>query len=180
MNNFDFFNTLISLLQKPSPFLFIISIVTGALLFLKDKLLDVLFLSDFRNQYAPYIGIIFLLTTLLLITYFLIWLYLEIAKKIKIYIKKIQRKKILMNLNQEQFETVVQLYYRPGKCANLDCTQSTVFTLEQYLIIGRSNLSSAGLYFSYFLQPWVVEYIDKHKNFTRNLPEKHVPHEFCI
>jgi hypothetical protein len=65
----DFFNSLLSLLKKPSPILVSISIATGALIFLDQSYLKKLFLLDFRNQYGIYIGITFMISTSILLMY---------------------------------------------------------------------------------------------------------------
>lgn len=170
MNNFDLFNTIFKFLQKPSPFLFVISLVTAILIFVNDNLLEKIFILEFRNEFSLYIGIIFLISTLLILLYFFIW----ISKKIKTYYIEYKKNKILLNyllnLNIEQKETVVKLYYNKGQCANLDITQSNVYLLEKYSIIGRaSNMGVHGKFFSYFLQPWVIDYIDKHRGFTNGI-----------
>lgn len=179
MENFSLFDKLLSILQKPSPILFITSIVFGGLIFLNDTLLKKLFLLDFRNEFGVYIGIIFIISSLLVLTYFFIWLFKKIREKYNVYLQEKLRIKRLLNLNKEQFETIVQMYYRPSQSANLDILQSTVIILQSYEMIGRaSTVGVYSMYFSFFLEPWVIEYIDKHLNFTKNLSNGKVPNEF--
>lgn len=181
MNNFDFFNTIFKFLQKPSPFLFVISLVTTILIFISDNLLEKIFILEFRNKYSLYIGITFLVSTLLILLYFFIWVYNSFKKYCNEHKKHKIRLEYLLNLNKEQLKTIVGMYYRDGQCANLDITQSTVYLLERYSIIGRaSNMASSGRWFSYYLQPWVVDYIDKHKYFIKDIEKDKIPNEEII
>jgi len=181
MNNFDFFNTIFRFLQKPSPFLFVISLVTAILIFVNDNLLEKIFILDFRNKFSSYIGITFLVSTLLILLYFFIWIHNDIKKFFDKRKKHKIRLEYLVNLNKEQLKTVAGMYYREGQCANLDISQSTVHLLESYSIIGRaSKMASSGQYFSYYLQPWVVDYIDKHKYFIRDIKIDKIPNEGII
>ena len=181
MNNFDFFNTIFKFLQKPSPFLFVISLVTSILIFTSDNLLGKIFILEFRNKFSLYIGIIFLVSTLLILLYFFIWIYSKIKKYFSEQKKYRIQLEYLLYLNKEQLKTVVGMYYREGQCANLDITQSTVYLLERYSIIGRaSNMASSGRWFSYYLQPWVVDYIDKHKYFIKDIKTDKIPNEEII
>jgi hypothetical protein len=175
----DFFNSLLSLLKKPSPILVSVSIATGALIFLDQSYLKKLFLLDFRNQYGIYIGITFMISTSILLMYCLMFSYRKILEPFELAKLKKIRVKNLLSLNQEQLYTVIQIYYRPNHSANLDISQSLTTTLEYYQIIGRaSQIGVAFTYFSYFLQPWVVEYIRKNPNFTQNLPKGEIPNEW--
>lgn len=175
----EFFIKLLSLLKKPSPLLACICLVTGFVIFASDNLLIKFSILDFKNTYSTYLGVTFLICLSLLIMYFILF----ILKKIKDIINYIRyliiRRKNLLQLNPEQFHTVVQLYYRQNHSANLDITQSTTNLLEHYQIIGRaSNLGTAFTYFSYYLQPWVIKYINSHHEFTKNIPSDSVPNEW--
>lgn len=124
-------------------------------------------------------GTLFLISTSILV----MLIFISIAKAIRnsymLFRFKRVRIKNLNRLNTEQLNTVVQLYYRPDHSANLDITHSTTALLESAKIIGRaSSISVGGSYFSYFLQPWVINYINEHPEFTLNIPESGISHEF--
>ncbi len=120
-----------------------------------------------------------MISTSILLMYCLMHVYRKILSPFKRAKLKKTRIKNLLSLNSEQLYTVVQMYYRPNHSANLDICQSLTATLEYYQIICRaSQIGVAFTYFSYFLQPWVVEYIKRNPSFTRNIPKGEIPNEW--
>ena len=53
------------------------------------------------------------------------------------------------------------MYQSPSYSAELNINDATTIVLEPGLFIGRGYIGKNGIYFDYYLQPWVVEYLSK-------------------
>jgi hypothetical protein len=170
---------ILDFLKKPSAILIAVSLASGALLFLDDNILSKMYLLKFRNSYGIYIGATFLISTILI----LVFLSLFIFKKIHAFFSKRNfmksRFKVMSSLNPAEKETIVQMYFRDTKSANLNISDSTTMLLEYKVLIGRASaISVAYTYFSYYLQPWVIDYILKYPEYTDGIKQGQIESEF--
>ena len=95
-----------------------------------------------------------------------IWIFLftyAIYRKILLevlYSKKICRKRF-QRLSENAIATILEMYQSPSYSAELNINDATTIVLELELFIGRGYIGKNGIYFDYYLQPWVVEYLSK-------------------
>ena len=139
-------------------------IFSGLLLFLPKYLLTKISLSSFVNNYKEILGLIWILCISILIFYAVMFIF-ELLGEI---IAKKHRIKILENLSFPQKE-IVKSAYRNGYKIRLPFHDAHTSYLINAMIIQSpySSIVTSEDNFSvdYYLQPWVVNYINKHENF---------------
>lgn len=138
----------------------IVSLITAFLIFSPDKILEKVFLLQIRNNIKVYLGITFILC----ISIWIVIIASAIYKKVIVNRKYRGKgaKKRFQQLSVKAIEILLQMYHSPSHSKNLPINDAITQQLEISLFVGRGNLSSSGVYFDYFLQPWVVDYLEKH------------------
>lgn len=110
----SFFPKISDLGKIPMRILFVISLVTGSILFFPESIVKFLNLSDFLKLYGTYIGITFAVSTAIIFIGFIIWVFkmlLIIAIKIKSRNKLLHEIKNLDSLEQ----SVIREFYIYGQ-----------------------------------------------------------------
>jgi hypothetical protein len=171
--------SILDFLRKPSAVLVTISLASGILLFLDYKLLSKMYLLSFRNVFGIYIGAVFLISTILICMFIFLYFYKNISGFFVERITLKARIKTITALNPDEKETIVQMYFRDSKSANLQISDSTTQLLEYKSFICRASvISVAFMYFSFFLQPWVIEYISEHPEFIEGITPGELEKEY--
>ncbi len=149
------------LLTLPEYILFALVLSTGTILFSPDSFLKKIYMITFRNDYGFIIGIVFLVSTAILVTKILKATCTIIVEKL--YLRK-QRKK-LHTLSDYQKFIIYGLYVEHNRTATLPLHDGAVRELETWSMIGKattqymvSDLNNA--MFPYLLHPWVCKELD--------------------
>ena len=148
---------------KLSPrYLIPFSLISGFLIFADEEIVGFFGLNEFTKNNLPYIGIVFLLSSGLILSGILISL-LDYGKGI--LLKLINRKKIkefLKNLTLDQKEILKHYFINNTRSQDLKFSDGSVRELEDVGIIYRAS-SIAIFYttFSYNINTWVWKYISK-------------------
>lgn len=146
-----------------------ILIVDGVLLFAPENVITTLGLDQVREAIRPYLGIAFLCAAaILLIGVIGGW------PKRKINASRYRGKnarRILDRLSKHGKQVVRGMYESERHTAYLSIMDATATYLQRSFIIGQTTVSNKGEYFDRFLQPWVVEYLDKHPDYLKEMPE---------
>jgi len=149
---------------KLSPkYLLGIEIISGFLLFGNSALLETLGLKEFQGQYRSWIGLSLVISSGLLGAHILVEIWTK--GKNKVSTKRVVRagKTRLKNLTQQEKKILNGFISNQTRTWSLDFTDGVVSGLESYKIIYRAgNMSNGGTYFSYNIQPWAWEYLNKH------------------
>lgn len=145
--------------------IFTIYLATIFFTLMPECIVKSLSLLDFKNKYQFAFSLCFIILTCyylsILINYFL--------KKIKNCKFKKSREKLIKSISLEEKKHIMAFYNfdnkQFGTSAVFDISNAIVNLLEHKQIIGRgSNLSVGYTNFSYFLQPWAQEYLNKQLN----------------
>lgn len=150
------------------PICVFILIVDGVLLFAPENVITSLGLDQVREAIKPYLGIVFLCAAAILLIS-VVSGYMKKAISSSKY-KGRNAKHRLDSLSEYGKQLVRGMYESESHTARLSVTDATVDFLQKLSIIGRPTVSSRGEYFDHFLQPWVVEYLNKHPNYLKQMP----------
>jgi len=150
---------------KLSPFyLLALSLLTGILLFSPEEYLQTLGLTPLLGNYKIWIGLIFLFSTVFLVTHLLNLLVSPLQTKIKEYQLLRKRKKKLEDLSQEEKEILKAFISEETKTCPLSSRSGIVNGLAAKKIITRaSNIGYAGYSFTfdYNIRPWAWKYLNE-------------------
>ncbi len=127
----EWLTAIFSIKKIPTKFVFLFWISSGCLLFLPERALIFLKLTEFISSYGKFIGIIFLLTTTFLIIVLIIW----ISSKIGNGIRKKRNKKISidkLNYLDSYEKAVIREFFILGK-------NTTLMPIDNPTVIGLIN-----------------------------------------
>lgn len=138
----------------------VFTLVSAFLLLCPEKILKKLFLLELRNTIGTCLGIVLVVCAAIWTIVFLIYFIRRIRKKRAFNDKN--SKKRFDRISPVARITVLEMYNSPTHSLRLEIQDATTIILENYLFIDRGTISANGFKFDYFLQPWVVEYLNKH------------------
>lgn len=158
-------NTIITIIITIKNFSKYFVILPGILLFCPDKYLEQVRLLKIRNQFEQWIAIVFWFSVSVMI----IDLFIKSKNKsIEQHELKKQQKnidKLMYSLNNTEKSIILKIY--ESDWASFPINNALITKLNAQKIIERPNIGipTSGLNFSYCLQPWVVEWLNKHPNY---------------
>ena len=136
--------------------LWVSEIVLAVLIFCPENILEKLLLLSFKNHFESYIGPSFLIVSAVLIV-----IKCKTVINNRAFTGR-RAKKRFEKLSPIALKTVLKMYHSPSHSIKLQLGDATAVLLETCLFVGRGTISTIGTSFDYFLQPWVVEYLDRH------------------
>lgn len=140
----NFISKLLDFNKIPTKLLFLLSMVSGCLLFLPSGILESLKLTKFETEYGKYFGIAFLISSGILIMNFLIWA----IKKILVYFFSLKYnknlKKELYNLDEGEQAVLREFLINNKSAVKLPIDDPIVKNLLNKRIIVR--ISTIGEY----------------------------------
>ena len=154
----------IDFLKLPPNILGALSIASGALLLLPDQLDKRLYMTEFRDKYGFTIGIIFVVSTAILIV-------LIVSKIYHYFYDKHSSKKLveaqtkyLKRMTPEQVIVIREFINEPTHTLPLPYNNGLVIELQHLQIItpaGQTHLvDMLDPQIQFFLQPWVIQRIN--------------------
>lgn len=170
---------IVSLLNIPKRKVFIISftimIFTGLMLFLPDPIINKLYLSTLKNSIGTILGILFLISTVLVIVLILIYIFDCFIKKHKTkVVKRKITKYLLENKNKAIIEIIKKLLKTEGHTCELQINSGAVAELTSRGIISLTTSNSPvdfgynnEMFTNYFLQPFIIEIIENNEELRK-------------
>lgn len=150
---------------KLSPkYLIPFSLVSGLLIFANEKLLSTFGLSLLVNNIRPWIAIIFLISTALIASHFIVWLGGIITKKISqihnknIYIKKLHK------LSPDEKKILLSYLLQNTRTQTFPFNDGRLAELIHYQIIYQASDIGDIYDWQYNIQPWAWNYLLKHQD----------------
>ncbi len=152
--------------KKITPALIVLAIVSSAILFLPIKFLNKLGLGSLPDGLRITIGIVFLLSTSLIITIIISSMFSLIAKRIKNGYLKNKLKKSYNNLSRNQKIIINQLCKAKTKSIKLNNTSGDTRYLiaKGFIFSPRQTIIEDDVYNNlqmYCAQPWLIELYEK-------------------
>lgn len=154
----------IDFLKLPPNILCALSIASGALLLLPDKIAEKLYMIDFRDKYGFTIGIIFVVSTAILIVLLgsKIYYYFHDKSTSKKLVEA--QTKYLKQMKPEQVALISEFIKEPTHTLLLPYNNGLVIELQHLQIVtpaGQTHLvNMLDPQINYFLQPWVMQRIN--------------------
>lgn len=160
---------IIDFLKLPSNVMSAISLASGVILFLPDELLKKMYMIEFKNNWGVIIGATFIVSTSILVIGILKNIYKFLYKKYSDFKFKKNSGKLLNSLDMYKKTIVYMLYIRDNNTFELPLNDGAVVFLEHYMVIQKAASQYAvedliNPKFPYFLQPWVVNKLNKDEN----------------
>lgn len=155
--------------KLPTKIILAIALASGMILFLPDSIVLKMYMVDFKNHYGFAIGIVFLISSSILLVTILISSYEYAHQKYMIRKFKATAHERLSKLNDYQKNIIYGLYIKDNYTNELPLHDGAVQSLEENMIIRRTaNQYAASDFnhavFPYMLLPWAVEELDKDEN----------------
>ena len=158
-------------LKLPPYLLSAVSIASGLLLFLPERVIELLFMSNFRTEYGFVIGAVFIIASSILAVLVMKSLYGIIKKKYDVFILKRTQTKFLIKLSEDKVQLINVFLQRKNHTVMLPMQDGLVIELRHYDVItpaGQTHaVSMLDPQINYFLQPWVIERIKESKELQK-------------
>ena len=141
-------------------------IVFSAFIFLPDIVIQKLGLAGVKSKIIPWISIVYLLVIglfLVLVSYRLVKYCLD-----KIHTENSRKTKLNL-LSKDAKKVLRTIYESDTHSISLALTSSISAELADAQVVNKAPVSSS-IIFEHYLQPWVVQYLDKHSDYAENVP----------
>lgn len=168
------FKSFIELLKLPPTILSTISLVTGLILFLPDKAIEKLSMLSLKEKYGFIVGLIFLLSTIMLLVMVIHYFGKKIYKKIsnKKMIK--YQIKYLKELDKAKTNFIREFIDEESHTLNVCMNNGNVIELSHFGIISIAGGTQPvdidfdnSVYAKFFLQPWVLKRINQDEDLKK-------------
>ena len=158
----------ISFLKLPPSILSSLTLASGFIIFAPPKLLERLYLVDFKDKFGFYIGLVFIVTISILFVYLII-------KPTKYLYDKRRDKKIRENqlnylneLSREEKHLLRQMISCPDFTMELPVNNGVVIKLQSFYILtpaGSTHLVDAyDMRIPFFVHPWVIKMVRENRD----------------
>lgn len=133
------------------------------ILIISEEFLNKIFLLEFRNQNGFVIGLIFIISTTLIISYGGSYLF----DKIKKYINKNEKINMLFSLTGKEKEVLFGMFNSDSKAGLFDMSDPVIHSLLNRGLIGQGQQQASSEYLmygiialNYYIFPYVVQLLE--------------------
>ena len=160
-----------NILKLPLKIMVALCISSGLILFLPNKIIEKLYMVSFRDNFGFVLGIVFVVSLSIILCTLVVMIATTIINKIrnKRIIKG--RNKIMENLDKNEKRLLKLMYDEDDKTLDVPYNSGMVVKLTSYDLIApvtaTNYIDILDPRIPYFLQPWVCEYIQDHKDFFK-------------
>lgn len=144
-------------------------IASGTILFSPDSFIKKLYLYDFKIKYGFWIGLIFVISSVILIVLIVGYLIEKITSPIKNKKLKEARTKLLLEFDHDKVSKIRWAIRAKDNTICLPINNGTTQILQHYSILtpaSGTNIVDENLEINYFLQPWVIDLIKNNKDLS--------------
>lgn len=158
----------IDFIKLPPNILAAVSLVSGIILFIPDKLAKKMYMHDFRNDYGFIVSIVFLISFSILLVLLTTTIYKKIDKKIKYRLLKKKQIKYLLNAEKSKVKLLKKFIKAETHTLQINQNDGLTVELAHFGFIAMAGSTQAvdfgynnEMYVIYFLQPWVINLINE-------------------
>lgn len=138
-----------------------LALFSGFIVLASDNVLDYLNLLEFEQKNGFVFSIIFLVCSCLIGSY-IFWFAIEKAiEKYRGYRIKARQFKQFTELEDVYRDTLFEMYRSPTKSITMSYSSAVTTYLLAIKAIGSSQVSTLGMVFEFYLQPWVIRCIEQ-------------------
>lgn len=173
---------IIDLLNLPIKIMASIALGTGLLLFSPNWLIEKLYMVSFREEYGFILGIVFVISFVIFTVSISITFYSYLSKKRanKWFLESASQR--LNNLSDYQKTIIFALYQQDNHTGELPIHDGAIQILEYNMMIQKATTQYAvadlnNAVFPYFLQPWVINELQKNDNLLDSFQKSYVTFE---
>jgi hypothetical protein len=155
-------------LSWSAPYVFIIAVITGALLLLPQSVTEFLGIDDWRTLYRPWIGVAAFIATLYflagLLDNALAWIFQRLKNKQRLQQERYQRHKLLHHLTAEESRYLLHHYIeRWSQTAYFDPADAVIEGLVVKGILYPAPEVKNRLHeLAFKIQGWAYKYLSEH------------------
>lgn len=161
-----------------TPYILItLALASGLILFLPDKIINKMYMLDFRSKFGFVLGLIFWFSITLIIVIVSVKKYEKYKKKL--LNKKLQKgiEKFLVNMkNKAEIEVITEMLKEDDYTLELPINSGAVIKLQHYYIItpaGNNHyIEMDNPCIPYFLQPGVFKAIEENEELQKKFKYK--------
>lgn len=154
------------ILTLPTNIMIALAIASGISLFSPDLVADQMYITDLRNKYGLFIGIVFIITVSILIV--------NLIYKIATSVRKAKNQKLfyetagkrLNDLNRYQKAIMYSLYQEDNRTLPLPVYDGAIAELAQHIMVNKMpgehpvrNIDNPRI--PHMLQPWVINELNE-------------------
>lgn len=154
-------------IKLPTYLLGALAIASGILLFAPDSVIQLLYMTEFKENYGFTLGIVFITSISILAVLIVKLVYGGISEKHNLKKLKAAQAKFLMNIGNEKVEVINAFIQQPTHTLMLPMNDGLVIELQHYKVIspaGQTHMvSMPDPQITFFLQPWVLERIKENE-----------------
>lgn len=158
---------IVALLQLPAYILGALAIASAILLFAPPKVIEMLYMTEFRDKYGFAIAIVFIVSVSILSVLLLKLLYSSYCQKRNSKQLKKNQTKYLSTLEGRKVDLINSFLRQPTKTLMLPVNDGMTNELQYFRVItpaGNAHLvDMMNPEIPFFLQPWVSERIKESK-----------------
>lgn len=137
-----------------------LTLFSGIIMLSSDEFLAKLYLLGMRQEKGFIFGIMFVICLSLEFSYLAVFITEKIINQIRLYKLKKAREKQIGALSPKAYSILLTMYKSNSRVLELEYSDAnTAFLVSQHMIVS-SQMSTFGTFFSFTLQPWVVEFFD--------------------
>lgn len=160
---------LTDLLNLPTKIMASIALGVGLLLFSPNWLIEKLYMINFREEYGFILGIVFVISFVIFTVSICITFYSYLSNKRanKWFLESASQR--LNDLSDYQKTIIFALYQQDNHTGELPIHDGAIHMLEYNMMIQKATTQYAvtslnNAVFPYFLQPWVINELQKNNN----------------
>lgn len=157
----------IDFLKLPPNILGALAVASGALLLLPDNIIEKLYMIEFQDKYGFIIGIVFVVSSAILIVLLISKIYHHFHDK-RVSEKVLSGQiKYLQKMDANKVRLIRMFIDEPTHTLKLSMNDGLVIELKHYQIISPAGsthmVDMIDPQINYFLQPWVIERIESNE-----------------
>ncbi len=155
------FSKIVDWIKLSPKYLFAIAIITGFLLFAPTGILSRLGLASITSHYRAFIGVLFLISSILFLVHPLATFFELISTRVMTKMLVRDQQKDLSELTESEKEILRGYIYNKTQSQNLSPLDGVTAGLEAKRIIYRAANIGQIHQFPYNIQPWAWKYLNK-------------------
>jgi hypothetical protein len=148
-------------------------IPTGFILFCPERYLDKFKIIEIKNNFSPWITLIFLLSISVIIIDIIQIIINKIKDRYKLMIQWKNFDNIMFSLNNSERKIIFEIYKNDSASFPICDALITKLNIQRVIERPTVGIPGSGIDFLFCLQPWVVTWLKKHPDYFDGSEQKY-------